>query len=420
MREKQIELEQRQTEKKYGKFKMITMAAIVAFICSLYILNYSEKYNIISQGLFALSLALTMLKLLVNTHCFYKDYTFYAFVFMVVYNFISSFWVVCGTGVSEFLQTFTLLSLFYFVLRVNINSEKDFRVILWAVIVGTLIMCFYTILFYGPARILSAFVTAERIGSEVNQANGMGAYCAMAAVIMIYFIAMEKKKLLIPFLLIDLLILFATGSRRAIMIIIVCSVVFLVMYKKKGRVRRFLLLVCAVLILYQIIQMLAPSNYFFYRLAQSLQIFGDDSEALTDGSLITRMSFYELAFKLFLKKPIFGHGPVQFEYYYYMLYGLRRPPHSTYMQILVGYGALGFSVFYGMYVYLTVKAYKAVKALRKYAVLILSLMILLIVNDFAANYLTNKCLYLFLGLCASYFTIDIKEDDTQLKNTKTE
>lgn len=396
-------------KRKYGTFKRLSMVSLFAYICSLFVLSYSENLNIIPRGLFAILLVLSGLKCLVAKKLFKWDYTIFALIFMVVYNWISSFWVVCGTGVSTYMTTIPQLFLLYLVVRINIEDLKDLRLMFDAVVVGTMIMCFYCLLYYGPANILSVFFNNSRIGTEVNQANGMGTYCAIAGIFMIYYIAWEKKKWYIPFLIVDLVIMLASASRRSTLLLIVAVVVMLIMRKEKGRFKRAIIAVVLVIGIVYLLQYLAQINGFFYRMAQTLEIFGGRTDDLTDGSILTRMSFYELAFKLFLRKPILGHGPVQFEYYNWLYNGFRRAPHSTYLQVLVGYGLLGFGAFYGMYVFFFAKLKAFLKQNKKYSVLILALLIIHLVNDTGINYFATKFLYLFLAIFACYLNMDVEK-----------
>lgn len=401
-----------QRKQKYSTFKWLTMLFMFLYISTIYYLSYSTKYNIISKVLFVGLLILTFLRLIVENKRIRLDWVGFSLILFLIWVLITNIWVVSGSGVKEFTRTLAQLVLLFFVIRLNINSEKDFRVVLWAMFVGTVVMCLYTVSIYGIKGVVSLLSTGGRLGKEVNQANIMGLYCDILCVMSLYFIYWEKKKWAYAVLVLSVFTLIGTGSRRSFLIAALLFFILFVFKKEKGRLKRALIVLGIVGALVYMIFKLAETNIYFFRISQTFEIFNDNEDVLTDGSILTRLSFFELAFELFLQKPLFGHGSVQFEYYYSIRTGFRRPPHSTFMQVLVGYGLLGFCIFYGMYVYSLIKLVPMVLAKRKYSIMILTMALVMLVSDIGTNMLNGKMTYIMLAIYTAY--ISIKLDDELL------
>lgn len=391
----------------------ITVLSIYLYIGSIYVLSYSQ-YNSISRGLFVLMVFLTVINTLMNRNSFAMDLPNLLMVAFIAYALLSSFWVVSQTQVDERMSSMFQLSILYLVIRLNITSFKDLRVILNAIIVGTIIMCLYTVYYYGVGYIVQQISVGGRIGQEINQVNGMGMYCAILIAAMVYMLFYEKKWIYLIFSPLAMLILLGTGSRKGFMLAFVG--VFVVLFFKSGS-KKMLFILGALTVLAIFVYMIyefAESNYFFYRLSQALALL--DSNEVTENSISVRNEMMRYGMHLFRQNPIKGYGLMQYEHYYEMLYGARRPPHSTYIQILVSFGSIGFALYYGIYVYFIKNTIVFLKKNMRYAVLIASTIVIMLFNDFGANMLNHKYAYIFLGLIASFISVAKSLDERGLRD----
>lgn len=410
-------LERPELAQKYGFFKLLSISFLFLYICSLYVVAYSA-YVFICDLLFLGSLGFSLLNFLISKESFKIDATFFCLLLFVCYAMITTFWAECDTGVFGMILTLIQLFGFYIIVRLNISDEKDLRNILWAVYIGSLIMCLYTIVFYGPAEIFQRILAGMRIGQEINQVNAMGTYCTILNIMTLYYIMFEKKYWCFLVLPISVFVMLGCGSRKAFLLMALALLLLFMFKSKKGVLLRFMAVGCVLLIaLYLVLQFAdRESNYFLYRIAQVFEIFQDNQADLTDVSLADRSSMITYGLELWSENPIFGYGPEQFEYHYSLLRGLRRPPHCTYIQILVGYGAIGFSLFYGLYVFVFTKLIPMIKKQRKYSILMFTFITVFLANDFGANMLNNKYLYLFFGIYAAYLAIKLDEEKGEKYN----
>ena len=374
--------------------------SIYLYIASLYVVAYSE-YNFISRALFVVMFGLTVLDVFTNRINSVFDKPAILMLGFLSYAGISTMWVVSDEKVGELIFTLVQLVVLFFIIKLNIRSLFDVRRILNAITAGTIIMCVYTVYYYGIPYIARAIASGDRIGQEINQVNGMGLYCAILITIMVYMILYEKKWFYIPFLPLAMFVQLGCGSRKGFALVIIGMLV--VAFFRSGN-KKMLFLIGAIgiaaVILY-IIYSFADSNYFFYRILQTLSLV-DNDVTLTDKSVSDRRIMIEFGFELFKKKPLQGYGPMQFEYLYNIKYGGFRPPHNTYIQILVSFGAIGFALYYGIYFYFVKHIVPIMRARIRYAPLFLAIIIMMLANDLGANMLNHKYAYIFLALIGMY------------------
>jgi O-antigen ligase len=168
----------------------------------------------------------------------------------------------------------------------------------------------------------------------------------------------EKYFVAILFILIDVLI-FLAGERVALFFFNLSTIfiiIFIVNYKK------FRIIIFSIsLIIISTLLFLDPKffDHYFVRTSkqigfqdQKLNIFSDSHEAV-----------YIVAYRMFLDKPILGHGPKSFRIECSNFsqglkeLGCNSHPHNFYLQLLAETGMLGFSFLFGFlcyFVYLTI------------------------------------------------------------------
>lgn len=405
-------------EGRYGFFKLMSMVFLTLYIYSLYVMAYSERLNIITDILFLGAIAFSFLNFVVSRDGFKLDYSFFSLLLFVMYAMMTAFWAPSQEGVTSLIATLVQLFGLYILVRINIQNEKDLRVILWALYIGTVIMCIYTVMYYGVGEIISRISVGNRIGQEINQSNGMGIYCTVLNILSLYYLMYEKHYWSIPVLILSSFVMVGAGSRKSFLLMAMALLILFMFKTKRGVVLRFMAVGIVLLVAVYLIVEFADreSNYFLYRVAQVFEIFSDDQSAITDDSLLTRSGMIKYGLELWADNPVFGYGPEQYEYFYSLLHGVRRPPHSTFVQILVGFGAIGFSLFYGIYAFVYSKIIPMLKGQRKYSILMLTFAVIFLINDIGANMLNNKYLYIFFAIYAGYISITLNDEKGDATN----
>ncbi len=397
--------------RKHGIFKQLSMIFLTLYIYSIYVLSYTQYHMFCSIFLLASAL-FSILNIIMTKESFKLEYSFFSLLLFVIYVLLSTFWVETDIGVNSFLMTFVQLFGFYLVVRMNIQDETDFKNVLLAVFVGTTIMCLYVLFFYGIGEIIARISVGRRIGQEINQSNGMGIYCTILNAISLYYIMYEKKYWCTAVLAMSCLVMLGAGSRKSFLLMAL-TILLLFMFKSNtGKAVRFIAVgIILILAVYMVLEIASSGdNYFFFRIAQLFEIFQDNQANLRDDSLLSRSDMIKYGMELWSQNPIFGYGPVQYEHFYSLIYGLRRPPHSTFIQVLVGFGSIGFVLYYGIYVYVVKKLIPMLKKRSKYSALVFTLIVVFLVNDIGANMLYSKYQYLFFGIFAGYVSIIVKKE----------
>lgn len=382
--------------------RQLTIASIYLYIGSIYVVAYSN-YNFISDALFIFMLFMTVVNTVMNRNTLSIDIPNVMMALFIAYALLSSTWVISQEGVNDRMSGMFQLAILYLTIRMNIQSMKDLRVILNAIIVGTIIMCLYTVYYYGLGYIIDQIAVGGRIGQEINQVNGMGLYCAILIVAMLYMVVYEKKWIYLVFAPLAVVILLGCGSRKGFMLAFIG--VFIVLFFRSGN-KKILFVLGALMVLAIMIYMVyefAESNYFFYRISQALALI--DSNEVTENSIMVRSQMISYGLELFKQSPIKGYGLMQYEHFYELVYGSRRPPHSTYIQVLVSFGSIGFVLYYGIYVYFVKNIVVCLKKNIRYAVLMASIVVVMLFNDTGANMLNHKYAYIFFALLASFVSV---------------
>ena len=380
--------------------------AMYLYIASIYVLSYSESYGYLSRVCFFVLIGFTAIDVIANKVELRFDYPTVMIVLFVAYIFVTSLWVESDNEVGETLNTIFQLLILYFVIKINVRSFSDVKLLINAVIFGTMTMCFYTVFYYGIPHIAQQIAIGHRIGQEINQVNGMGMYCAIMITMMVYMIFYEKKYFYFLFMPLAIFIQLGCGSRKGFVLLFI-GVLIVAFFRVPGNNKKLMFLIGALGVaagaLY-IVYMLAESNYFFYRILQMLAL-ADKNVTQTDDSIIVRERMIEYGWKLFWERPLRGYGPKQFEYFYSLKYGSRRPPHNTFIQILVTTGIPGFTMYYSIYVYFFFNLIRTLKSKIRYASLIFAIAVMMLANDYGANMLTHKYTYIFLAFIAMFILI---------------
>ncbi len=392
-------------DNKVSVFTKISLASLFCYICTLYVLAYSASYNIISKAFFALTIVATLLEFLATRQKIKPDRAYLTLVLFVIYAFITSLWAVNPEGVNSTVSTLAQLLVLFIVIRLNIRDERSFKVFLNALYTGSLIMCLYTILFYGPAEIISRISQGLRIGDEINQANSLGFYSVNLSLFALYYVMVQKKYIHIVSVLASVLVLLGSGSRKCFLVLAMGFALLLIFKSKKGKMVRFLVVLLLCLYALYFIEIMAENNYFFYRISEMIKVFSFGAKEYDDNSIATRLNMIELAIDLFKENPIFGYGSKQYEHFYALTYGLRRPPHSTFFQLIVSYGSIGALLFYSNHVYAVVQIVKSIIKKNKYATVMIITFASVFMNEFASNMLTDKFTFIYLALFTAYVAI---------------
>ena len=249
------------------------------------------------------------------------------------------------------------------------QNERAIKWILFASIIGSLILAIRVVIAYGGVGAMIEYASKageHRVGELTNE-NTIGLFMASAALSCICLLFFSKgivKKILLSVLMVVFIaMLLLTGSKKAMVFIVVGCLIFLFFITRKQRFGTKVFIATIILLLVFVI-IYAVSNIAAFgtiktRLEQLLNVIFLGEEAThTDG---TRFNMMEDGLQAFLQSPIFGNGTA----YSYELFDTYS--HNNFVEILMNYGIVGFTIYYLPYIFLVPKLWKLAKNKDIYA-----------------------------------------------------
>lgn len=220
-----------------------------------------------------------------------------------------------------------------------------------------------------------------RIGeSGSGNVNTVAVYLGIMSIPCIYKVIFEKKYYyLLPYGL-STAIMLLTGSKKAL-VFIFCGLLMLSVLKNGIKLHKYILQILLAIVLLSFVL----NNDFLYniigiRIIDFIGTLGFNIEgANISNSTLLRLMMYKLGYSAFLSKPLFGGGWFYFSYYS----GLGTYSHNNYLELLVTYGVLGFSIYYSMFIIVLARLKKIIKV-DNHAKLLFTMLIIILINDLAA------------------------------------
>lgn len=229
----------------------------------------------------------------------------------------------------------------------------------------------WTLIIYGGTRIGE---------SGSGNVNTVAIYLGTMSLPCVYKIICEKKYNYFISYCLSTITMLLTGSKMALLFILL-GILILSILKNRIKLHKYILpLLATILLWFLIFNVEYLYNIIGFRVIDFIGSLGFDIEGASYSySTTSRLQMYKLAYEAFLKKPIFGGG-----WFYFSVYsGLGTYTHSNVMELLVTYGIIGFIVYYSMFFVVLLKLKKYIKQ-DGYAKLLFAMIIIILINDFAA------------------------------------
>lgn len=257
-----------------------------------------------------------------------------------------------------------------------------------------------------------------RIGeSGSGNVNTIAIYLGMMSVPCLYMIVFEKRIIYaIPYTL-SIALMLLTGSKKALLLIVL-SLLILTILKNKLKLHRYVPAVLGIILL---LIFVFTNDYLYsiigFRVIDFLNTIGFNVGGIGDSeSSQLRLLMYELGAQAFWNHPLFGGG-----WFYFSVYSdFGTYSHNNYIELLVTYGLFGFIFYYGMFLSVLLKTIRIMKN-DHYAKLIFTMIILILINDFAmVSFLSNVLNYQILILGYLYVNGTRREQMIQRNEKKLE
>jgi O-antigen ligase len=265
-------------------------------------------------------------------------------------------------------------SLFYF--RIGIFAcliwhliERDTKILSYFYYV--LIICFSALIvdgyiqFFFGTNIIGLPKSGSRISSFFGDELIMGSYLSrLSPFLFALFFLKKKTKLELNFISIYFFLLtgliFISGERASFFFYSL-SLIFIIIFIEK--LKKFKIIILA---LYLFLIAVISLNFHEVRNRMIQNTVNSFSKSILPSG---HESLIKTSYKMFVDKPIFGHGPKMFrvlckeEKYISKIGTCENHPHNFYVQLLAETGIVGFSFLFSAFAYVLYCAYRQFKSI---------------------------------------------------------
>ena len=296
-----------------------------------------------------------------NLKLFKNKIFFYYLIFwliLVISSLLSDLKII-SLKTSLFHFRFIVFSFFFYLLiKKNIDFFKNFFPILLATLLITTIDGYYQFFFDVNLLGFDRPYANQRLSGFFNDEWILGSYLVRILPLLLcaYFLYPKKNNLLmLIFIFLYGTLIFLSGERTSFFLLLIFLFLLILFLEIKKIFKIFALLL---VILIPVIIISINDNIkerMFYQVLVGFGIFEDTPTA--EGRKIEcckmpkylfslgHTKHYEVGLRMFLDKPLFGHGPKSFRYkchYFETDIGCSSHPHNSYIQLLSESGVLSF------------------------------------------------------------------------------
>lgn len=371
---------------------------VYIYILTLFVFAYDVQLNIISKLLFMAMTGCTLLYLF-EKRSVRKGLIYPMLSAFGVLSLSSIFW---STNQSfAYSKNITLIQLIIlaFIIYILVDTETKIIKTFNALYLGGYIMVLYALQDYGFTGLIEALLTGTRLGGDINQENAFGLYCGITFLVAMYHFFYDKKVIHLFLGVLPFLFAISSGSRKSILVLIIGLAVLYYFKNKNFRILKIIFILIILVVISRLIVSIPIFQQTFKRLFMLFNLF--TNEGIVDSSTLVRKQMIEFGWNLFKEKPFFGYGTEQYNIQYLKQFGMFRPSHNNYIQALVSFGIVGFSLWYSMYFYIIKNTIKKAFT-NNIAALVLCIFVVSLLNDVTAVSLTDKMSYVFIALGFSY------------------
>lgn len=381
---------------KIKSIKLLDIAQkfFMLYTITMFIFSFKGEYILISEIVFLLYLCCSVFAVVkFGKIRFSKNYIF--LIGFVVYSYLSCVWAIDKNLAFSKSNTIFLLVSFSFITYQVFLKESSVDYMLKSILIAGLAMSIYSLFYYGFGNFWKAILTGTRLGSEINQANTFGMYAAITFVICIYFSLLKNRRRLYFISVLPFLTILASGSRTALVISFIGIVILFLL--KDGSERLIKGILRSMFIVFLLLSILQLPIFIeaTIRMNQLLNIFQNANEI--DHSASIRFYMIRFGVEMFKKNPIFGYGADNARMLLVNVYR-KTYLHNNYVELLVDYGIVGFTLYYGVYISIIRKLIQNIKGYNEESVIILSLLIMALVADYGTVFYYNKLVYIIFTL----------------------
>lgn len=275
--------------------------------------------------------------------------------------FLSGFWAYNSSRATSMatrlFENFLCGWVFYLYYSREANADKIIKVFQWN---GYVISSYY-LLTYGYNTILVMMRNAERISSELINANTVGVSASLSVVITLFLCFKDKKlKIWYVFTIPALVMTIASQSKKAFLFLIIGTLCVILYCQPdngdKGLSKSLKRLLTGLMWLVVAISALQLPLFsgINNRLTAYISTFTSITSPISANSDLIRKQLIENGIEVFKQHPIIGVGIDNVRLV--NLIGIQT--HNNYVELLADLGIVGFAVYYSMFAWILSKYVK--------------------------------------------------------------
>lgn len=382
------------------RFFSLKNVSYLYVICAIALSNVTDAVGGLQRICLGITTVSFILLLVVYTFkCRFKHIkggSLFLLILFTFYVYLSS--VIVEYEFSLITQILMLLSCILF--SSIYKTEEDYIGLLKAIVIADIIMVSLLIFMAGSINNFLLVVSDDELSNLLIQKNIIAFSMSIGSIVCLYLALFYKQSLFYVFLLLFVLILFCTGSRRGFFTMFVgiaCIYYYYCSVKRINFFKTFFSVFFVIMAFVYLLQLeiFSNMNERFMNLVSGL---GDKTE-MTDSDK-TRFLMIHKGFEMFLEKPILGYGANAFK----QKAGFGIYSHNNYIELLVNYGVIGFTLFYGFILVILKKSYRYIDKYKKlFCVFIFVFMCVRLISDIGNVSYYDKFLYVMFGVSISYF-----------------
>ena len=318
---------------------------------------------------------------------------------------ISMFWALDQNSTLNSLKTALAQMIVLVPLSMLIRSKDDLYEILKVVVVAILITSAYLLI-----NIDRSTIGQTRITDEGWNANSIGMMTAVATLLCFAIIKSGVSKLRLVFYLAAILfmgyICLFTGSRKSLFILVAGIALYYLFTAKNNKVLVLSGITGFIFLFYYLI-MSVPELYNVMGIRVEGLLAQFTGESVADSSTRTRMLMIELGIDWFKQNPLTGYGLNNYRTLLAWAIGRSTYAHNNYVELLVGVGAIGTTIYYYIYAHIIKRLFRAARKKETTAALFFVLMVILVIIEYGLVSYNGTLMQ--LAVCLGYAATNVKE-----------
>ena len=376
----------------------LTINKIVIFLfLIIYCGCYYQQYLLFISFSYLLLVCTFIYNLVMHKKIIYVRFVLTSIVFLL-YSVFSALWANkfdLSYNASIQLAKSSLFAMLFITL---IDSKENFR---WALFSFSLAGVVYSMLYVQNVDIASLgadrITTNENSDSILPNVNTVGLFLSLSFVYFFYSYFYRKKSYFLLIAAVSFIIIFLLGARKSIVSLAICILMMLYKLNSSARIKIILLSLLFISLLFVYI----PTEYLSFvseRLAQ-LNFFSNQINEL-DKSDANRILLLKSGFFYGMDSPILGNGYYSFSQLLLKEYGFATYSHNNFIEIFVGGGIIGFTLYYSLY-YIVLKdtCKKVLRFDENYLLIILTTILLF--NQLTIVVVNERFIWILLAILYS-------------------